>query len=167
MILQNPEAERRFNAVKRLQQNLKKTFPGSYWSQVYEKALDLALNEQRAVDANFYYRVVDDAKRTLRRLNKTAPSFTSLYTLGEESDEIGSPFLIDHVTPEQLVIYQQSVALLRSACSKKHKHSVAVFYSMMEGHTVSETAHKLCISESMVKKLRAEIINVARTILLN
>lgn len=167
MILNNPEADRRFNAVLRLQENLSKTSPGSYWSEVYEKAIDLALNNQRSVSPNFYYRVVDDAKRTLRRNKEKTPSFVNLYSTDSEKDEIENPLLIDFVTPEQHIIYRQSVSLLRSACSKKHKHSVAIFYSMLEGYTVAEAAVKLNISKSMVKKLRAEIIRTAKTILLN
>jgi DNA-directed RNA polymerase specialized sigma24 family protein len=167
MILNTSEAERRFNAVLRLQKNLKKTSPGSYWFEVFEKALDLALNSQRSVSPNFYYRVVDDAKRTLRRKKGTTPSFVNLYFTDKEGEVIENPLLTDSVTPEQEVIYQQSISLLRSACSKKHRHSVAIFYSMIEGYTALEAAKKLGVSESMVKKIRSEIIHIAKTILLN
>lgn len=161
----NPEAERRFNAVLRLQRNLKRTSPGSYWSEVYEKALDLALNIQRSVSPNFYYRVVDDAKRTLRRKKETSSSFIDIYSSNINLEE---NILVNNcVTPEQEVIYHQLIGSLRSSCSKKHKHSVAIFYSMIEGYSVRETAQKLGISDSMVKKLRAEIIQTAKALLLN
>jgi DNA-directed RNA polymerase specialized sigma24 family protein len=167
MSLKNPEAERRFNAVLRLQQNLRKTSPGSYWSDVFEKALDLALNTQRSVNPNFYYRVIDDAKRIMRRKKASEPSFVNLYSITNEDTETENPLIADFITPEQEVIYKQSVDLLRSACSKKHKCSVAIFYSMLEGYSIAETAKKLNLSDSMVKKIRAEIIKTAKNTLLN
>jgi hypothetical protein len=167
MLLDNPEAERRFNAVLRLQQNLSKTQTGTYWSRVFEKALDLAINTHRKVSPNFYYRVVDDAKRILRRQKGSSPSFVNLYSTDVQENEMENPLLVDFITPEQEVIYKQTISVLRDACSKKHCHSVAIFYSMLEGYSVEEAAQKLGISPSMIKKLRAEIIQTAKSILLN
>lgn len=166
-MIRNNEGEWRTETIKRLQKQLQHC-SNQYFSEVYELALDFALNPLRAVGPNFYQRVINDAKRTIRRAKQNAPSFISLYTLTKDGeDEIENPLAADYVTPEQQVIYWHSVDLLRKACSKKHKHSVAVFYSMLEGYTVADAAKKLCISESMVKKLRAEIIQLGRAILLN
>ncbi|MFB9840857.1 RNA polymerase sigma factor [Mucilaginibacter ginsenosidivorans] len=166
-MIKNNEGEWRTETIKRLQKQLSNC-DSAYYSKVYEIALDFALNTDRVVGPNFYFRVVNDAKRTLRRNKPNSPSIISLYMLSENGDEeIDNPLIADYATPEQEVIYRQSVELLRRACSQKHKHSVSVFYSMLEGYTVIETAKKLGISDSMVKKLRSDIIRLARIILLN
>lgn len=166
-MIKNNEGEWRTETIKRLQKQLSHC-DSAYFSKVYELALDFALNADRAVGPNFYSRVVNDAKRTLRRNKINSPSIMSLYIITKDGeDEIDNPLIADYSTPEQEIIYRQSVEVLRRACSKRHKHSVAVFYSMLEGYTVADTAKKLHISDSMVKKLRAEIIKLARIILLN
>ena len=165
----NPEALRRFNAIQRLQQNLLKNNLTPYWSEVYEKALEFALNISRSVNDNFYYRVVDDAKRTVRRNKKSGPSFLSLYTIYPESsgNETENPLLVDYITPEQEVIYLNTIEQIRHTISKSHKHAVAIFYSMLEGFSVKETAKKLQITESLVKKIRASIVRNGRQAILN
>lgn len=164
---QKTPAQLRFEAIKRLQ-TLRAKYPqGSYYSEVYELALDFALSEKRLADQNFFSRVVSDAKRTLRRAETNLPSICSLFIISDEDEEIENPLAADRHNPEQEVLYREALDLMRQACSKKHRLSIAVFYSMVEGYSVSEAAKKLNLSESMVKKLRSDIIKTARTILLN
>jgi hypothetical protein len=161
----NTLASGRHTAIKKLQKKLR-TSTNPYWIKVYEKALDLALNEKRATTPNFYYRLLDDAKRIIRRDKRGTPTVTSFYIQNENGDfEIDENIETQDPSPETILDIRQRVDWIRQICSHRHKLSIAIFNSMLEGSTVAETAKHLGMSQSMVKKLRAEIQSYAKQIL--
>src|SRR5258708_20904005 len=149
----------RFGAIRRLQERLLKS-SHPHWSKIYEKALDLAFSEKRSDSPHLYYRLLDDAKRSLRRDKQRVPAISSFYIQNEDG-EMDETLAVDHITPEDLLNVKQEIELMRQFCKTRHRFSLAILHFMLEGYTVSQTAQCLDITMSMVKKLRAEIIKKA------
>jgi hypothetical protein len=176
MIFKQLDAAIRFDAIGKLQQQLLRSEPGPYWTRVYEKALDLALNEARSVftsdelkssQSRFYYRLIDDAKRTLRRKREDEPILASSF-IQDDNEEAEPPedyLFVDSLNPEQIYMRKQAMALMYLTCFKKHKYLFPVFNLMMKGYKVEETAQRLNISTALVKKLRSQIVRLAMQIL--
>ncbi len=156
---------RRYFAIRKLQEKLLKS-PPSPWSKIYEKALDLALSEKRSDSPHLYYRLLDDAKRTVRRDRQRVPTISSFYIQNEDGqEEMDETLAVDTTTPEDILNVRQEIELICQFCRTRHRFSLAVFHFMMNGYTVTQIAQCLDISISMVKKLRAEIAKKAKTII--
>lgn len=151
--------------MERLQQKLCK-YRDPYWGAVYEKALELSLSEKRSIPADYYSRLLADAKRTIKRDKRSAPQFASFYIRGDDGEEeINEVFGANEETPDQILNAKQLIATIEKVCLTRHKFSKAIFHFVLHGYTVSETAQKLNISVSLVKKLRAEISGIAKRII--
>jgi hypothetical protein len=168
--MKKPIEIRRIDSILRLQKKLHAYIPGTYLFEIYDKAIDLATNEDREVNEYFYYNLLRDARRILSRRKQVAPSFVSLLepdNSEEDEKEAKNPFVSDYFTPEQFVIHTNLITLIRSGCKGIHCYANDVFSDMVDGLLIRESAERIGISESMVKKLRVEIKSLARQVLFN
>lgn len=161
---------RRIDSILRLQKKLSGYQPGSYLFEIYDKAIDLAMSDERKIDDYFYYNLLRDARRIISRQRKVMPAFVELYEPAYQ-DEDGSrernPFVSDYFTPEQSVIHSNLITSLSGACVTVHKYAPLVLSDMTDGLTIKESSLKNDLTESMVKKLRVEIKSLATQILFN
>jgi hypothetical protein len=155
----------RYDAIRKLQEKLLKC-SDPYRSKRYEKALELAFSEKRSISPQLYFRLLNDAKRSIRRDKQGAPIFASFYVFNEDGVEVvNEALLVEDTTPEEILYSKQVIELVSKACLKKHKLSLVVFRAMLDGYTIVETAHMLNVSPSLVKKLRVGITAMAKIIL--
>lgn len=148
-------------AIKCLQEKLRKLTPGSYWFEVYEKALDLALNPIRKEDEFFYRNLLRDAKRILKRQKR--PSIVS-----QDENERSLDSLIDSgLSPLNKIIFKSYIDQITEQCKNIHPFATDVFADLLDGIHVKVTAEKLYVSESQVKKLRIRIRQVSHPIIYN
>lgn len=168
--MKKPIEIRRIDSILRLQKKLHAYIPGTYLFELYDKAIDLATNEDREVNEYFYYNLLRDARRILSRRKEVAPSFVSLLepdNSEEDEKETKNPFVSDYFTPEQFVIHTNLIASIRGGCKSIHCYASEVFNDMVDGLLIKQSAERIGISESLVKKLRLEIKSFSKKILFN
>ncbi len=157
--------EKRFSAILVLQNKQKKHHQGSFLYEVYDKAIDLALNPQRQVNDFFTRNLFRDAKRTLKRQNEAIPSFVdlspdnSIYT--EES------MAIDSYTALDALIYHDFQASINRLCPTIHPLAEQVLRGLIDDLSCNDLAKTLGVSESLVKKIRVNLRKSICKIIMN
>lgn len=168
--MSKPNELRRIDSILRLQKKLHRYSPGSYLFEIYDKAIDLAVSEDRKINEFFYYNLLRDARRILSRRKKIVPAFVTLLDPdnreGEEKEE-KNPFISDYFTPEQFIIHANLIASLNNACQSVHRFAPEVLQDMVDGLLIRESAKKIGLTDSMVKKLRVEIKSLSKKLLFN
>ena len=151
-------------AIRRLQEKLKKLMPGTYWFEIYDKAIDLALNSKRKEDKYFFRNLLRDAKKTLNRKNQSH----TIDPRSEDENRKSIESLIDSgLSPLNKIIFQSYIDQIMGQCKKIHPFAQDVFSDLLDGVQVKVTADKLYISESLVKKLRVQMRQLSRLIIYN
>lgn len=168
--MKKPIEIRRIDSILRLQKKLHAYIPGTYLFELYDKAIDLATNEDREVNEYFYYNLLRDARRILSRKKQVAPSFIALMEPDNSPEEVReerNPFISDYYTPEQFVIHSSLVTALSNSCGSIHRSACDIFSHMVDGYTIKESAERLSLTESLVKKIRVQIKLLSSQILFN
>ena len=148
-------------AIKCLQEKLRKFTPGTYWFEIYDKALSLALNPIRKDDKYFYRNLLRDAKRILNRKNQPD-------TLSEDENKRSLDSLIDSgLSPLNKMIFKSYIDQITDQCKSIHPFAPDVFADLLDGISVKDTADNLYVSESQVKKLRIRIRKLSHSIIYN
>jgi len=163
------EKEKRFSAILALQKKQKKQRQGSYLYEVYDKAIDLALNPQREVNDFFTQNLCRDAKRILKRRSDSAPHLVSLSTVQADHDDvyIKEDIAIESYTALDELVFHDLQAQLNLQCSKIHSLAPQILQGIIFDIPGTELAQTLNVSESLVKKIRISLKKVISNIIMN
>ena len=152
-------------AIERLQEKLDKLDPGSYWFEVYDKAISLALNSERTVDDFFYRNLVRDSKRILKRQKKRREE---LFVTIDDSNVKKIESIVDSgLSPLNRLIYSNYIGAIKSRCKAIHPLAEKVFDNVLDAVPIKESALSIGVSESLIKKLRVIIKREVNTIIFN
>ena len=161
----DPSLEVRFRAYSQLQTGLANYPPGSRRYEQTEHALDLALNDGRAVDKFFKRNLLRDSKRTLvRQLSSRRYVVASEDIPQQEESQNNSNVvaLVDPVTPESLVAASDLARTIVAQVACSSSHAGRVMQGLLMAETLNETSHASGISAVRVNQLRRALRLAAR-----
>ena len=152
-------------AIERLQEKLDKLDPGTYWFEVYDKAISLALNSERTVDDFFYRNLVRDSKRILKRQKEGRDK---LFIAIDDSNTKKIESIVDSgLSPINRLIFSNYIDAIKARCKAIHPLAEKVFDNILDAVSIKDTALRLDVSESLIKKLRVMIKREVNTIIFN
>lgn len=158
-------SEKRFSAILALQNKQKQQKQGSYLFDINDKAIELALNPKRQINQYLIRNLKRDAKRILKRQKDTAPEFIDSF-----STSILQPLenlVIEPATPYGQLVLRQYEVQVHSMCEDLHPYALYIFNDLEDNIPIKDTAKKLGLSQSLVKKVRAQLKNKIATIINN
>ncbi len=160
-MLENTKVE----AIERLQIKRNKLVPGTYWFEVYDKAISLALNPDRTVDDFFFRNLVRDSKRILKRQKKSKEKL--IVPIDESNTQKIESIAETGLSPLNRLVFSNYIDSIKSRCRRIHPLAEKVFDDILDAMPIKASATTLGVSESLIKKLRVTIKKEANTIIFN
>jgi hypothetical protein len=150
--MKNEATDVRWGVIEKLQVLCRKSKPGSYWSEVYERAIDYALSDRRSsvtTPKHLYDSVIRDAKKWMTRRREDSTDFTEEVVAGKFAASTPDPSSASQMDDEitQITGVFGSDALEAEKCLR----------GLIDGESVKSTAQSTNISERRVRHLRARL----------
>lgn len=161
--------EARYSAIATLQAARLRHIPGSFRYEQIEHAIDLVLNDSRAVNDFLVRNVLRDAARTNSRrsakrvLIQVAEDYE--YRRDDETGDTASEVLQESTTPFHICESTQIVEAIVIAVSHHTNHARRVVEGVLLGETLAETALAIGISTDRVNQIRRMIRDEAAKLL--
>lgn len=155
----------RFSAIRQLQAIRTNHLPGSPRYEEVEHAIDLALNERRAVDPYLVRNVLRDARRIIDRKRKAWPHVQFVDEIPRSNDDgplsQDAVAVMDFTTPEALVTAGQFADAIVAEVASSSQHAARVMEGLLADEPIAITAKASGISEARVNQLRRKLRGAA------
>ncbi len=163
----NKNLTERFAVILALQKKQMRQVVGSFDYEVADKAIELALSENRNPDKFLKRNVERDAKKLVKEKLKSSKLVDYVPLEDEENFISLEERITDNLTPEHQLIYNQFLLQIRAICRDLHASAYDVLETMISGETTLNASKIIGISESLVKKLRVQIRQAVSSIINN
>jgi hypothetical protein len=150
--MKNQVSDVQWGVIEDLQNLCRKSKPGSYWAEVYERAIDYALSDRRTSftsSKQLLSAVVRDAKKWMTRRREDPTDFSN--------DPIACNY--SSSTPDPAIIVQigDEIGRFTGSLGNISDEAKECLQGMLVGESIKSTADSVRISERRVRHIRSRL----------